>query len=91
MATKKHSVNNANGADGHQSNLFLDELVQDFDISLSGFGCDNTNVSLIRDLNQVISTLGDNMVKVEAVDNDEAVDAHESHAHIKYFRTIPER
>lgn len=88
MASKAHSTNN--GGEGHQNNLFLDELVQDFDISLSGFGCENTNVSLIRDLNQVINTLGDN-IKVEAVDNEEAQDPHESPTHLKYFRTLPER
>ncbi|XP_054158785.1 upstream-binding protein 1-like [Oppia nitens] len=57
--------------------LFLDDLVQDFDISLSGFGCDNTNVSLMRDLNQVISTLGDT-IKVETVDHIDDDDAQDS-------------
>lgn len=66
-------MSNSGSADNSQpsNQLFLDELVQDFDISLSGLcsGCD-VNGSLMRDLNQVISSLGDN-VKVEAIDNED--------------------
>ena len=94
MSSKTHHVSNnpSNGSPvgDNQQNLFLDELVQDFDISLSGFGCDNNNVSLIRDLNQVISTLGDN-IKVETIEvgEENAQDSHE--AQVKYFRELPGR
>ncbi len=55
----------------HNSQLFLDELVEDFDVSLSNLCLGNdTNGALIRDLNQVISTLSDN-VKVETIERED--------------------
>jgi hypothetical protein len=51
--------------------LFLDELGEDFDVSLSNLCLGNdTNGALIRDLNQVISTLSDS-VKVESIERED--------------------